>query len=927
MFRFRYLLTTLVFAISAFATIAQQATITGTLLSEENGRPLRDAAISIAKLKRLTTTDSAGNFILSEIPYGRYDLILKIDNSLRETIKIVVDSSTISLSNIAIRSAKNPTEQITNVNDATALAEETDSDEEGGRSQNISGILNAARDPYLSAAAFTFGALRFQLRGHKRDQQEVFMNGSMMNDAESGMAYWGQWGGLNDVFRNQQNTFGLAAAEDGIGGLTGVTSIDATAMNQRKQIRTTYSLSNRSYRNRIMFTYSTGLLKSGWAFSVSGSKRWSGEGFIPGTFYNSYSYYGAVSKKINSHSNIHFVTFGAPTQRGKAMPAIQEAMDIAGSNYYNPNWGWQDGKKRNARVSNSFQPMALLTYDYQPDENTLFTMTAAYQQGYIGNSALDWYNAQDPRPDYYRKLPSYYLHNPQGADSVTAALVEQELSEDPDKMQIDWDRLYQANAFNVDSINGEVGKRSIYMIGEDRDDTRKYAVTANFRKNVSEHLTIFLGEHVQFQNTESYRKMLDLLGGDYYVNLNQFAERTYAGNNVFNQNDLNNPNGIIRVGDRYNYNYKTKFVKMYAWGQAIISFSKIDAFIAARGALDIFSREGIFRNGLFSNDSEGKSHPNNFFTYATKAGLTYKISGRHYLFVNAAKSTAAPTFDNTYISPRTRNASVALPNVERVTSIEGGYIMRSPNINGRLTGFATNIEDATEIKRFYHEDHRTFVNYAMRNISTRHLGAEFALKAKISSTLSTTLVATWMQVFYTGRPSISIYKDNDTSTRVANEISYMNNYFVAAGPQSAYSAALNYNSPKYWYANISCNYLDRNYVDMNPARLTTDAVDMLEPGSAQWNAILEQERLPAFFTIDIFAGKSFLLSKKMKWLPFGTYLYINLGVNNILNNKNIMTGGFEQLRYDNTGRNPERFPAKYFYGQGINYFLNISLKF
>jgi hypothetical protein len=121
----------------------------------------------------------------------------------------------------------------------------------------------------------------------------------------------------------------------------------------------------------------------------------------------------------------------------------------------------------------------------------------------------------------------------------------------------------------------------------------------------------------------------------------------------------------------------------------------------------------------------------------------------------------------------------------------------------------------------------------------------------------------------------------------------------------------------------------RNFVDINPDRRTIEAVStnnnpvyqqqFVQPGSQQWQNILSQEELPHIFTIDIFAGKSFRIKVGEKT----SFIYINVGVNNILNNRNILTGGFEQLRYDFEGNDPTTFPTKYNYGLGINYFASI----
>ncbi len=46
----------------------------------------------------------------------------------------------------------------------------------------------------------------------------------------------------------------------------------------------------------------------------------------------------------------------------------------------------------------------------------------------------------------------------------------------------------------------------------------------------------------------------DLLGGEYWVDIDQFAERDFE-DPVLAQSDLNNPNRIARVGDVFGYDY------------------------------------------------------------------------------------------------------------------------------------------------------------------------------------------------------------------------------------------------------------------------------------------------------------------------------------------------------------------------------------
>lgn len=923
----KVLFSTLFILINAFV-FAQSGVVKGKVFDKTTSQYPSGLELKIVELKSMRFTNSDGEFVYYQIPYGDYTLEISDGIRLVTTLKIYVQSEIVDLGEIEVENISGVT--INNLEQLASIGLDdniSESDDDGVNSENFSSVLTASRDPFLQAAAFTFGPLRFQMRGFMRNQQKVFINYIPMNEPENGNATWSQWGGLNEVFRNQNNTFALNPSEFGIEGLQGITGIDITAASQRKQTKIAYSFSNRSYRHRLMVTHSTGIMENGWAFSVSGSRRYANEGYVPGTFYDGYSYYLGASKLLNSKSSLHFVTFGAPTRRGKQGPSTQEAMDLAGSNYYNPNWGYQNGEIRNAKVADNFIPTAMMTYEYNKNPFESLNISLGFQKGYMGNSTLDWYNAQDPRPDYYRNLPSYYLEHPNGADPQTAEDVRNEIVNNPDRLQIDWDRLYQANYFNTQSFGGITGKRSIYALANDRDDITKYNASLNYKKVLNDNVVLHGGLNLERQETESYREMLDLLGGDYWVNVNQFAERTYIGNDQYLQNDLNNPNSIIREGDKYMYHYKSYFTTGNAWAQTVMKFNKVDFFVGASATYKSIQREGMYKSGIFQEDSYGKSDALSFFTYDIKGGLTYKINGRNYLYANMAYFTEAPTFDNSFVAPRVRNLIVDDLKTEKVASIEGGYLLHTPYINARVSGFISQFEDITQIKRFYHDDYRTFVNYVMSDIAIRNMGVELATQFKISPSLSASVVAIYNDIFYTSRPNITVYRDNDTLREADKTIAYMQNYHVATGPQSAYTVGLNYRSPKFWYASINFNYMDRNYLDINPVRLTEEATDLMDRNSEEFKYITAQEKLPAFYTIDVSLGKSIMLNNYFKKINRNHMIYINLGVNNVTNNKEVITGGFNQLRYDIANRNPDRFPPKYFYGFGANYFLNISYKF
>jgi hypothetical protein len=54
-------------------------------------------------------------------------------------------------------------------------------------------------------------------------------------------------------------------------------------------------------------------------------------------------------------------------------------------------------------------------------------------------------------------------------------------------------------------------------------------------------------------------------------------------------------------------------------------------------------------------------------------------------------------------------------------------------------------------------------------------------------------------------------------------------------------------------------------------------------------------------------------------------LGFNASISNLLDNQDLKTGGFEQLRYDR--QNPDKFPPKFGYMFGRSYFLMLTYSF
>jgi hypothetical protein len=250
-------------------------------------------------------------------------------------------------------------------------------------------------------------------------------------------------------------------------------------------------------------------------------------------------------------------------------------------------------------------------------------------------------------------------------------------------------------------------------------------------------------------------------------------------------------------------------------------------------------------------------------------------------------------------------------------SADLSYVVRMARLRGRATVFLAQINDQLWSRTFYHDDYRTLVNYTMTGVDQQHMGAEIGLEGNITSTWVATAVFAGGRYLYDSRPTATITRDN-SAEELANRTVYWENYRVGGVPQTAASLGLKYNSPKFWFVGVNANWFGDIYLDPNPDRRTAEALQNFTTEDEQWDALLEQTELDPGMTLDLYAGKSWMLQRKYR-------IAVNLSVSNILNTTDLQTGGFEQMRYDR--QDVGNFPPRLSYMFGTTYFAMVTFSF
>ncbi|MEI6748547.1 MAG: carboxypeptidase regulatory-like domain-containing protein [Bacteroidota bacterium] len=895
----------LIIAFLSFSLPAwSQYTISGNVADAQSGSPVIHASVEAASIKTITGDD--GHFTLQVKEPGDYTLLISLDGYDMLSLPFKLGKGPTDLGTLSLKPSLVQSES--GISDITLSGESDDKD------QAVSGLLHSSGDVFVNAASYAFGGMFFRMRGYDSEYENVYMEGAPVNDAESGRAVFGEWGGLNDVVRNREFTNGIEPSKFSIGSLGGTSLITTRASMQRKQVKFSYALSNRSYTNRAMLTYSTGLMKNNWAFTASASRRWSQKGYVEGTFYDAYAYFVGAEKKINSKHSLAFTAFASPTRRGQSTASTQEVYDLMGSNYYNANWGYQNGEIRNARVKTSNEPMMILSHYWTLNDKTSVTTSLSYSFGKTGTTSLNWYNANDPRPDYYRNLPNYQADPKVPVNPLVHSALVSAWQNDANVSQINWDRLYQVN-----HLSNRAGQQANYIIENNISATNQWYLNSRINKKTGTNSNFSGGIELTHYKGSHYKELDDLLGGKYWLDIDQFSQRDFKADTTKLQNDLNNPNSIINEGDRFGYDYALFSNNAKLWALEQYTFARVDFYLGASIASTQYWREGYMRNGRSPENSFGKSSINSNFNYNLKAGGTYKLSGRHYITANVAYITRPPLLRDAYISPRTSANLAGDLSDEKVLSGDLSYVVRYPNFNARITLYETVFKNHNEIIRYYHDELLTFVNQVLSNEDRIHQGIEFGAESKINDNFKVVGVASIGNFRYTNNPKGTINYDNGSLPDTAQTV-YMKNFFVGGTPQFASHLALKFNK-NYWFIEVSGSYYDKMWLDFTPIRRTEAAIEGNGPGDPKIKLITDQQKLKGGFTLDASIGKSIRVKSY--------FINLNLSVSNILNNTSLISGGYEQNRFDfanNTMPNLGKFPPKYYYAYGTTYFLNIGFR-
>ena len=795
---------------------------------------------------------------------------------------------------------------------------------------NTISIVGSANNVYANEVGYRFSAARFKYRALNGKYNEMFINGNPVNDVERGEFNFSYVGGLNNQTRNADNVLPFEDNNFTMTALGGSNNYNFRPSSMPTGHRASLSGANRNYTVRAMYSYNSGVSKNGWIFSGALTYRWANmeTANVEGTFYNALSYYLGVEKIINPHHSISLVTWGNPTERAAQSASTDEMYWIANNRQYNPNWGYQDGKKRSSRIVKSFSPSALLTWDWKIDDKTKLTTSFLFKYQKYSSSRLGYNNSTNPAPDYYRNMPSYYYNVWDPTDPVNTSSARASwqstydfLTASKENRQINWNKLYEANR-----TANATGVMAMYYLQAYHDDQLAFNLASNLNRKLNESSDLNLGITLSANKGMHYQTLEDKLGANSFRNVNTYVTGKYGEESPQAKYDISDGGKEIGVGDRFGYDYNVLVNKGSLWTTYATSFMNGSRFfVSGRANIITMQRDGKMRNGLAPNNSYGKSGRATFVDGGGKVGFDINVGGGSRILFGMMAESKAPTARVAFLAPQVNNDFVKDLKNEMNYGFELGYTLTNSFMQASLNGYFNHFDDVTEYSMAYSDIERSFTYISLSGIQKQAYGVELGLNFKVTEWLNVKALGTVSEAKYTNNANV-VYMRSDGQTASDGSLYYkdicLNDGMREGGtPLTAASLDLSYHN-KGWFIDLIGNYYDKIYLFYSPI------VRFKEANSKSGTLIIpdSQAKGKGGFMLDASIGKSMFLKK-------GRSISINLMLTNILNNRNICTGGMEQNRgdYRDDGTQARTYSfennPKKFYAQGINGMLNVTYKF
>lgn len=693
--------------LSAFVAMAQ-GTITGKIVDANTGDPLIGATVMVEGTTQGCVADVNGEFSLQVSKKGNIQLLFRFVG-YESLVKSVNVNRNIKLGEVGLLPESIGLGDVT-VTASVAVQRKTPvavavidpiAIEHKLSTQEFPEIMKSTPGIYATKQGGGFGDSRVNLRGFENENIAVMVNGVPMNEMEWGGIYWSNWSGLSDVTRSMQVQRGLGASKVAAPSVGGSINVITNTTDVKPGGAFSYGIGNDGY-NKLSFNVSSGL-KNGWAISLLGSKTW-GNGYIQGTEFDGYTYFGNISKQINANHMLSLTIFGSPQKHNQRKDdlLITEWQKQQNKYKYNAAYGYGIGGERKVSGHNVYhKPQISLNHSWNINEKSSLStaLYASFGRGY-------GYSGQGYTSDYRYK---WYGTSKEGTVNTEFRAADG---------TFDYEQVY---TLNKNSQNG-----SMMAMAKNINNHNWFGLLSTYTTQLGDYFNVYGGLDIRYYKGVHKAELIDLYGGEYFIDYNSRKNVAYKKNDVAWQNEK------LKVGDVVYRNYDGYVAQEGIFGQVEFNRNALSVFVAGSVSHSLYWREDHF----YYDKDNAKSDKAGFWGGTVKGGANYNLNELHNVFVNIGYISRAPFFaDGVFLQKETSNELNEDAVNEKVFSVELGYGFRSSFMTANLNLYRTAWLDKAMASgvSFSRTEERGLIN--MTGVDALHQGIELELEARLCKTL------------------------------------------------------------------------------------------------------------------------------------------------------------------------------------------------
>lgn len=854
--------TKLIFALILFLSsqsLLGQFTLTGNIIAESNKAPVSGANIIDNQSGSGTTSLSDGRFSLSvgnrigsisisAMGFEKRIIDFRLDvNHKLDLGEIKLHSASITLEEVKIM-ASYADENRSPLNIFTIPARVF---EEQSVGKTFPEAMQSVPGVYATRTGGGFGDAAVNIRGFKQENVSLLLNGIPISSVENGLVYWSNWEGLAGATHSLQVQKGIGSSGLAVNSVGGTINIITKTTEAEEESSLQYSTTD--YGNqRTSLNFSSGRMDNGFAITFAGSRS-TGEGYVAGTYVDSWAYMLNAGKEFGKNHKIVFTIMGSPDRHGQRNFMFTNEEYQRYGRKYNKDWGSYNGERNNLSENFYHKPLMSLNHYYRISEKSLLATSIFYSSGKGGGKWVENFSG----------LPVFMLRNASG--------------------QIDWETIYDENSSHTD----------IYITSEGdtlRDFSKNaqthflashywYGAISSFKHQFTPTLSINTGLMARHFKSSLSERIIDLLGGDYFIDDYAWAIDGRGGRNI-----IKKTGDIVRIDNGAIVNLALAYAQLEYHNQSL------HAFVGGNFSYNTYGREDRY-NYLTDVASElyNKSAAD------IKGGARYYLASNHQIFINAGYFSKAPY--HKFVFPGYNNNPAARLKNEKVSVLETGYSYTNTIFSAKVSAYYTLWNDKSLLSNEYllidEQNSRAMVN----GLSAKHTGIEGEITYAPDSRLEIRLFTSLGNWKWQNNVNAVLYNNENVAFDTVNV--YAKGLYVGDAPQFQSGVNVNLKMLKKFRLSTQCIYNDKMFADFDPAK-RQNANDTEQP-----------YRLPSYFLTDLYLHYAFT--------AFGKQANASMGCQNIFNTEYILRGN------DGAGHDLDSFSGFWGFGRTFSFGINLKL--